>query len=82
MRDATSGFFAVRKSVLEGVSLNALGFKIGLEVFVKSRHEGRISEIPFVFKDRQKGTSKLGARVIGHYFRHLWMLYRLSWFTV
>ena len=38
IKDNTSGFFAIKKSALEGVILNPRGFKIGLEVFVKARY--------------------------------------------
>ncbi len=51
VRDSTSGFFMVRRSAMDGVVLTAEGFKIGLEVFVRARHGGRIREIPYVFKD-------------------------------
>ncbi len=74
VRDSTSGFFAVRKSALEGAVLNPLGFKIGLEVFVRARHGGKIREIPYVFTDRLKGKSKLGLYVIGCYFKQVFLL--------
>ncbi len=62
VRDATSGFFAVRRSVVESAQLDARGFKIGLEVLLKGEHEGRVREIPFVFLNRSHGFSKLRAR--------------------
>ena len=37
VRDATSGFFAVRRAAVNGVHLNAIGFKIGLEVIARAR---------------------------------------------
>jgi dolichol-phosphate mannosyltransferase len=70
VRDATSGFFCLRRSVIEGVPLTASGFKIGLEVFVKGRH-ARLVEVPYVFRDRTEGTSKLGSRVMLQYLGHL-----------
>jgi dolichol-phosphate mannosyltransferase len=75
VRDATSGFFMVRRSAMEGVVLSPQGFKIGLEVFVKARHGGKIREIPFIFKDRTRGSSKLGGLVVRQFFvqlRRLW----------
>ena len=62
VKDATSGFFAVRRSAIEGVPLRPVGYKIGLEVFVKSRASS-VVEVPYVFRDRAAGKSKLGARV-------------------
>jgi dolichol-phosphate mannosyltransferase len=70
VRDATSGFFAFRRPVIEGVPLSARGFKIGLEVFVKGRH-ARWVEVPYVFRDRRAGESKLGSRVALQYLLHL-----------
>ena len=71
VKDATSGFFFVRKSALDNVRLNPMGFKIGLEVFVRARHEGKIKEVPYVFTDRAKGMSKFNGRIIGSYLRQL-----------
>lgn len=70
VRDATSGFFCLRRPVIEGVPLAAEGFKIGLEVFVKGKH-ARCVEVPYVFRDRRAGESKLGSRVMGHYLLQL-----------
>lgn len=74
VRDATSGFFMVKKSAMEGVELTPQGFKIGLEVFARVKHGGRIREIPYVFKDRTRGSSKLGGIVIRQFFAQLWRL--------
>ncbi len=74
VRDATSGFFMVRRRAMEGVELTAEGFKIGLEVFARANHGGRIREVPYVFKDRTRGSSKLGGIVIRQFFAQLWRL--------
>jgi dolichol-phosphate mannosyltransferase len=71
VRDATSGFFMVRRSAMEGVELTPQGFKIGLEVFARANHGGKIREVPFVFKDRTRGSSKLGGIVIRQFFSQL-----------
>jgi len=73
LSDPTSGFMAVRKSVLEGASLDPLGWKIVLEVVVKTG--SRVMEIPIVFEDRFKGRSKLGFKAQVDYLRHLGRLY-------
>jgi dolichol-phosphate mannosyltransferase len=73
LSDPTSGFMAVRKSVLEGASLDPLGWKIVLEVVVKTG--SRVMEIPIVFEDRFKGKSKLGFKAQVDYLRHLGRLY-------
>ena len=74
VRDATSGFFMVRRRAMEGVELTPEGFKIGLEVFARANHQGRIREVPYVFKDRTRGSSKLGGIVIRQFFAQLWRL--------
>lgn len=75
MRDATSGFFAVRREVLEGVSLNPIGFKIGLEVMARGRYR-RFVEVPYIFEDRRYGKSKFGLREVFHYLWQLLVLLR------
>ena len=42
VRDITSGFFLVRREALDGVTLDPIGFKIGLEVIAK----GTMTERP------------------------------------
>lgn len=70
VKDATSGYFACRREVVQGVDFDARGFKIGLEVFVKGRWK-RVVEVPYAFQDRRAGESKLGARVMFHYLEQL-----------
>jgi dolichol-phosphate mannosyltransferase len=66
VRDATSGFFALRRAVVEGVRLNPIGFKIGFEVIARGRYR-RVVEVPYTFRDREAGASKFGTREIGNY---------------
>ena len=66
IRDCTSGFFAVRRTSLDGVRLNAIGFKIGFEVIARGRYK-RSVEVPYVFRDRELGRSKFGRREIFQY---------------
>jgi len=56
VRDANSGFFAFRKSKIDGVKLRATSWKMMMEVLVKS-NANKI-EIPIEFTDRQYGVSK------------------------
>jgi len=70
VRDPTSGFFCVSRSAVEGLSLGAEGFKIGLEVFVRGSFQTR-AELPFVFTDRLGGESKLGSSIMMHYLFQL-----------
>jgi dolichol-phosphate mannosyltransferase len=74
IRDITSGFFLVRRDALDGVELDPIGFKIGLEVAAKAKY-GKVIEIPYVFKDRIVGESKLNGKEITNYLRQLRRLY-------
>jgi dolichol-phosphate mannosyltransferase len=74
VKDVTSGFFLVRRDALEGVRLDPIGFKIGLEVIAKA-HYGKAIEIPYVFTDRVAGESKLNEREIFNYLKQLGRLY-------
>jgi dolichol-phosphate mannosyltransferase len=70
IRDCTSGFFAIRKSALDGVKLNPIGFKIGFEVMARARYN-RAVEVPYVFRDRELGKSKFGRREVMQYLVQL-----------
>ena len=73
LSDATSGFMAIKRSLLNGVKLDPVGWKIVLETIV--RLQPRFIEIPIMFVDRQKGESKLNAKARLEYLFHLWKLY-------
>ena len=74
IRDITSGFILVKREALDGVELDPIGFKIGLEVAAKA-HYGKALEIPYVFKDRVVGESKLNGKEITNYLRQLRRIY-------
>jgi dolichol-phosphate mannosyltransferase len=75
VHDPMSGFFAVRRDVLDRAQLMPTGFKVALEILVKCRPHP-IVEVPFHFGRRLAGESKLGPLVIALYGRHLMRLYR------
>jgi dolichol-phosphate mannosyltransferase len=54
--------------------LNAIGFKICLELYVKARIKSH-AEVPIVFGVRTVGESKLTSKVIINYLNHLKDLY-------
>jgi len=74
VKDVTSGYLLVRRDALEGVNLDPIGFKIGLEVIAKA-HYGKAIEVPYVFTDRTAGVSKLNEREIFNYLKQLSRLY-------
>ncbi len=75
VRDPLSGFFVVRRECIEHVDFQMAGFKLLLEVVVCGRI-GRVEEIPIVFGRRERGRSKVSARVAWDYVRLLARLYR------
>ncbi|MDI6798855.1 MAG: glycosyltransferase family 2 protein [Candidatus Aenigmarchaeota archaeon] len=74
LADPVSGFFFLKKDVLDEVELNPKGYKIGLEIFAKSKDK-KIMEVPYVFFERKLGKSKLNLKEIGNYILHLSSLY-------
>jgi len=74
VKDPMSGFFALRRSVIEGVALDPVGYKIGLEILVKGKYS-KVCEVPITFANRKAGKSKLGGSVMLRYIDHVSMLY-------
>ena len=79
VKDITSGYFLVKREALEGVQLDPIGFKIGLEVVAKA-HYGKALEVPYVFTDRIVGQSKLNEKEIFNYLKQLRKLYAARFF--
>ncbi len=72
-RDATSGFFAFRKSLIDNVELKPTSWKIMLEILVKA-NPTRVLEIPIQFGKRYAGKSKLGSKQMIDYLKHIALL--------
>lgn len=70
VRDATSGFFLVRKPAATNVQLEAGGFKICLELLVRG-HATSVAEVPYVFVGREVGKSKMNVAEAVGYFKQL-----------
>jgi dolichol-phosphate mannosyltransferase len=68
--DPMSGFFAIRRSAVTADVLRPLGYKILLELAVRSRPR-QVAEVPFVFQDRYAGESKSTAQEGFRFLRHL-----------
>jgi dolichol-phosphate mannosyltransferase len=75
VKDPVSGFFAFRRHIIQGLKFDALGYKMLLELLVKTKG-ARVKEVPYTFTNRRAGTSKLGASVMLDYIRAVWHLYR------
>jgi dolichol-phosphate mannosyltransferase len=70
VKDATSGFFLIRRDLARGVTISAGGFKICLELLIRS--EPRVVvEMPYVFTGRTAGQSKMNVREATGYLRQL-----------
>ena len=73
--DPMSGFFAFPRHVIKNIKFDTKGFKILLEILVKSR-DIRVKEVPYTFRDRKSGQSKMNFNVILDYAGAVWQLYR------
>jgi dolichol-phosphate mannosyltransferase len=64
--DPMSGFFAMRRDLFERAvpHLSGTGFKILLDVFLSTPQRPRVLEVPFVFRPRAAGESKLDVMVL------------------
>ena len=65
LSDPMSGFFMIRRTAFEELapSLSSQGFKILLDIVATARGSLRIAELPFVFRERVHGESKLDIRI-------------------
>ncbi len=72
--DPLSGFFLFRRSSLTGIAITGLGHKPLLEILAQK--DLAIYEVPYVFRNRENGRSKLGGRGILDYLRLTLRLWR------
>jgi dolichol-phosphate mannosyltransferase len=70
VRDATSGFFLMHRDRARGVTISAGGFKICLELLIRSEPR-LVIEVPYVFKGRTVGESKMNVKEAMGYLRQL-----------
>ncbi len=65
LTDPMSGFFLVRRSFFDSLThrLTGKGFKILLDIVLSSKGQARIGEMPYHFRLRQHGQSKLDMMV-------------------
>jgi len=68
--DPMSGFFAVRTAAVHPGDLRPRGFKILLELLVRTPGL-RVAEVPFTFAERHDGHSKASGREAARYLRQL-----------
>lgn len=67
VKDTTAGFVCYRRHVLQALPLDRVrfvGYAFQIEMKYRVKLAGfRIVEVPIVFKDRQKGTSKMNSSI-------------------
>ncbi len=73
--DPMSGFFAFKRPIIKGLKFDAIGFKMLLEILVKTKG-ATIREIPYTFSERQFGSSKVSLSIAIDYIKSVWKLYR------
>ncbi len=76
--DPLSGYFFMRRSVIDAVALSTTGYKILLEILVKG-HITKIKEIPFKFRIRKYSTSKLSSK---EYWLFGKQLFEYGWYKI
>jgi dolichol-phosphate mannosyltransferase len=85
IKDCTAGFRCFRRKVLEKIDLakiDSSGYSFQIEMaFYAWKHKFRISEIPIVFTDRQRGVSKMSTKIIQEAVILLWKLRLMSVFN-
>ena len=73
LKDPMSGFFMLRRELIDEVArdLSGIGFKILLDIFVTAKRPLRFKELPYRFRNRHAGESKLDNVVAWQYIAML-----------
>jgi dolichol-phosphate mannosyltransferase len=69
LTDPVSGFFMARREVFEGAirNLSGIGNKILVDIFASSNHRLKFRELPYTFRARLHGESKLDTLTVWEY---------------
>ena len=69
LSDPVSGFFMIRRERVEAVAphLTTVGFKVLFDIIASQAQPIRIVELPYVFRERVAGGSKLDRRMVIDY---------------
>ncbi len=78
VKDPMSGFFGFRRAMVDTASLSPTGWKIGLEILVRSKFKA-VTEVPYTFVPRARGESKLSSRIMTEYIKQLMELYSFKY---
>jgi dolichol-phosphate mannosyltransferase len=79
LTDPMSGYFILRRDDFNRIhkQLDSGGFKILLEIIARLA-PSRLEEVPYTFRTRVAGQSKLSSRVVLQYLGQLWRLSSVS----
>jgi len=77
VKDSMTGLFALRKDLIKNLSFEAIGYKILLEILVKTKG-AKVKEVPFVCVNRKEGSSKFSFSIVNDYFKLLKILRKTS----
>ena len=75
VKDPMSGFFMFNRQIVTNAYLEPTGFKILLEILMAGKLQN-VAEVPYIFKTRSVGKSKLNARQQVDYLKHVYSLMR------
>lgn len=82
--DATAGFICYHRSVLETIELDKIkfiGYAFQIEMkFTAWKHGFGIEEVPIIFTDRSKGTSKMSKKIFKEAIFGVIQMKMKSWF--
>ncbi len=77
IKDIQSGFFALKKEVIENTDMRPVGYKILMEILAVG-HYNKVKEVPYEFADRINGRSKMSFIIMLEYILHVIMLSKMS----
>lgn len=68
VKDSMSGFFSFKKELINNIQFDAIGYKLLLEILVKS-NSAMVKEIPYTCINRKQGVTKFNKSVILDYIK-------------
>src|SRR3989338_1258205 len=78
IKDPLSGFFVLKKEIVKNIYINpSVVQKYLLEILVRDPYR-KVVEVPYVFKNRRGGSSKVNFRDSFNYLRQLFILHKKS----
>jgi len=84
INDATAGFKCYRRKVLQTINLDKIkfiGYAFQIEMKFKAwKHGFKITEVPIIFINRERGTSKMSTRIFSEAVFGVMKMKIYSWF--